>query len=66
MIHNLKAFTFTFFAAGVGESETSGGDEWSSGDETDSSTTVSSTHQDPHCDCCYCHMLHHKQVQKLD
>ncbi|ROT72165.1 hypothetical protein C7M84_009454 [Penaeus vannamei] len=45
----------------VGESETSGGDEWSSGDETDSSTTVSSTHQDPHCDCCYCHMLHHKQ-----
>ncbi|XP_053651343.2 uncharacterized protein [Cherax quadricarinatus] len=45
----------------VGESETSGGDEWSSGDESDSSTTVSSTHQDPHCDCCYCHMLHHKQ-----
>ncbi|XP_066960239.1 uncharacterized protein [Macrobrachium rosenbergii] len=45
----------------IGESETSGGDEWSSGDESDSSATVSSTHQDPHCDCCYCHMLHHKQ-----
>ncbi|CAL4067395.1 unnamed protein product, partial [Meganyctiphanes norvegica] len=47
-----------------GESGSSGcedGDEWSSGDESDSSTTVSSSHQDPHCDCCYCHMLHHKQ-----
>lgn len=43
------------------ESDSSGGEEWSSGDESDSSTTVSSTHQDPHCDCCYCHMLHHKQ-----
>ncbi|KAK7086881.1 hypothetical protein SK128_020948 [Halocaridina rubra] len=45
----------------MGDSDTSGGDEWSSGDESDSSATVSSAHQDPHCDCCYCHMLHHKQ-----